>query len=177
VLPFDVSYQADVWGRARKTVESSREQAQASAADLATVNLSMHADLAIDYFQARSLDAEEQLLNSTVTQYEQALELNGCRFQGGIASEVEVEQAKTQLQTTRAQAIDVGVARAQYQHAVAILIGKPPAEFTLPPLPLTAPPPHVPVSVPSELLERRPDSAAAERRVASPSPPIIRRST
>ena len=167
VVPFDVSYQADVWGRVRKNVESYREQAQASAADLATVNLSMHADLAIDYFQARSLDAEEQLLNSTVTQYEQALKLNESRFQGGVASEVEVEQAKTQLQTTRAAAIDVSVARAQYEHAVAILIGKPPAEFSLPPLPLTAPPPHVPVSVPSDLLERRPDIAAAERRVAS----------
>ena len=167
VLPFDFSYQADVWGRVRKNVESYREQAQASAADLATVNLSMHADLALDYFQARSLDAEEQLLNSTVKQYEQALELNENRFQGGIGSEVEVEQAKTQLQTTRAAAIDVGVLRAQYEHAVAILIGKPPAEFSLPPLPLNAPPPHVPVSVPSELLERRPDIAAAERRVAS----------
>jgi NodT family efflux transporter outer membrane factor (OMF) lipoprotein len=167
VLPFSVSYQADVWGRVRKNVESYREQAQASAADLATVNLSMHADLAVDYFQARSLDAEEKLLNSTVTQYEQALELNENRFQGGIASEVEVEQAKTQLQTTRAAAIDVGVLRAQYEHAVAILIGKPPAEFSLPPLPLTAPPPHVPLSLPSELLERRPDIAAAERLVAS----------
>ena len=167
VLPFDVSYQADVWGRVRKNVESYREQAQASAADLATVNLSMHADLAVDYFQARSLDAEEQLLNSTVKEYEQALELNESRFQGGIASEVEVEQAKTQLQTTRAAAIDVGVLRAQYEHAVAILIGKPPAEFSLPPLPLTAPPPHIPISLPSELLERRPDIAAAERRVAS----------
>jgi NodT family efflux transporter outer membrane factor (OMF) lipoprotein len=167
VLPFDLSYQADVWGRVRRTVESSREQAQASAADLATINLSLHADLAIDYFQARSLDAEEQLLESTVKQYEQALELNQNRYQGGVASEVDVDQAKTQLQTTRAAAIDVGVLRAQYEHAVAILIGKPPAEFGLPPLPLTAPPPHVPVSVPSELLERRPDIAAAERRVAS----------
>ena len=166
-LPFDISYQADVWGRVRRTVESSREQAQASAADLATVNLSMHADLAIDYFLARSLDAEEQLLNSTVTQYEQALELIETRFTGGIASDVEVQQAKTQLETTRAQAIDVAVARSQYEHAVAILIGKPPAEFSLPPLPLTAPPPNIPVSMPSELLERRPDIAAAERRVAS----------
>jgi NodT family efflux transporter outer membrane factor (OMF) lipoprotein len=167
VLPFDVSYQADVWGRVRRNVESYREQAQASAADLATVNLSLHADLAVDYFQARSLDAEEQLLNSTVTQYEQALELTESRFQGGIASEVEVQQAKTILQTTRAAAIDVGVLRAQYEHAVAILIGKPPEEFSLPPLALTAPPPHVPISVPSELLERRPDIAAEERLVAS----------
>ena len=89
------------------------------------------------------------------------------RFQGGLSSEVEVQQARTQLETTRAQAIDVGVLRAQYEHAVAILIGKPPAEFSLPPLPLTAPPPPIPVSVPSELLERRPDIAAAERRVAA----------
>ncbi len=167
VLPFNVSYEVDVWGRVRRTVESYREQAQASAADLATVNLSMHADLAVDYFLARSLDAEEQLLNSTVTQYEQALELIQSRFAGGIASEVEVQQADTQLETTRAEAIDVGVTRAQFEHAVAILIGKPPAEFSLPPLPLVAPPPPIPVSVPSALLERRPDIAAAERRVAS----------
>jgi NodT family efflux transporter outer membrane factor (OMF) lipoprotein len=167
VMPVDFSYQADVWGRVRRNVESFREQAQASAADLATVNLSMHADPAIAYFQARSLDAEEQLLNSTVKQYEEALELNQSRFEGGIASEVDVEQAKTQLQTTRATAIDVGVARAQFEHAVAILIGKPPAEFSLPPLPLAAPPPRIPVSVPSDLLERRPDIASAERLVAS----------
>jgi NodT family efflux transporter outer membrane factor (OMF) lipoprotein len=167
VLPVAFSYQVDVWGRVRRIVESSREQAQATAADLATVNLSMHADLAIDYFQARSLDAEEQLLNSTVKQYEQYLELTQSRYQGGLTSEVEVQQAETQLETTRAQAIDVGVLRAQYEHAVAILIGKPPAEFSLPPLPLTAPPPPIPGSVPSELLERRPDIAAAERRVAS----------
>src|ERR1700704_3212310 len=164
VLPFTFSYQADVWGRVRKTVESYREQAQASAAALATVNLTLHADLAIDYFQARSLDAEEQLLASTVKQYEDALELTQSRFQGGLSSEVEVQQAKTQLDTTRALAIDIGVLRAQYEHAVAILIGKPPAELSLPPLPLTAPPPTIPVSVPSELLERRPDIAAAERR-------------
>jgi NodT family efflux transporter outer membrane factor (OMF) lipoprotein len=167
VLPVEISYQADVWGRVRRTVESYREQAQASAADLATVNLSLHADLAIDYFQARSLDAEEQLLTSTVKEYEDALELTESRFQGGLSSEVEVQQAKTQLDTTRALAIDVDVLRAQYEHAVAILIGKPPAEFSLPPLPLTAPPPLIPISMPSELLERRPDIAAAERRVAS----------
>ena len=167
VLPVDFSYQADVWGRVRRNVESYREQTQASAADLAAVNLSLHADLAIDYFLARSLDAEEQLLNSTVTEYEKALELIESRYAGGIASDVEVQQARTQLETTRAQAIDVGVARAEYEHAVAILIGKPPADFTLPPLPLSSPPPDIPVSVPSELLERRPDIAAAERRVAS----------
>ena len=167
ILPFDFSYQVDVWGRVRRMVESSRELAQASAADLATVNLSMHADLALEYFQARSLDAEEQLLKSTVIQYQQALQLTQSQFKGGIASEMEVEQAMTQLKTVQAQAIDVGVMRAQYEHAVAILIGKPPAEFSLPPLPLTTPPPPIPIGLPSELLQRRPDIAAAERRVAS----------
>jgi NodT family efflux transporter outer membrane factor (OMF) lipoprotein len=166
-IPFELSYQIDVWGRVRRTVESYRDQAQASAADLATVNLSMHSQLALYYFQARLLDAEEQLLNSTVTQYEQALQLIDSRYAGGIASDVEVQQARTQLETTRAQAIDVGVARAQYEHAVAVLIGKPPAEFSLPPLPLTMPPPSIPVALPSELLERRPDIAAAERRMAA----------
>jgi NodT family efflux transporter outer membrane factor (OMF) lipoprotein len=166
-IPFELSYEVDVWGRVRRTVESYREQAQASAADLATVNLSMHAQLALDYFQARTLDAEEQLLNSTVTQYQQALDLIESRFAGGLASDLEVQQAKTQLETTRAEAIDVGVARAQYEHAVAVLIGKPPADFSLAALPLTAPPPRIPPGLPSELLERRPDIAAAERRMAS----------
>jgi len=166
-IPFELSYQIDIWGRVRRTVESYREQAQASAADLATVNLTMHSQLALFYFQARTLDAEEQLLNSTVTQYEQALALIQSRFAGGIASDLEVQQAQTQLETTRAQAIDVGVARAQYEHAVAVLIGKPPASFSLAPLPLTMPPPPIPVGLPSELLERRPDIAAAERLMAS----------
>jgi len=166
-IPFELSYQIDVWGRVRRTVEAYRDQAQASAADLAAVNLSMHAQLALDYFQARTLDAEEQLLNSTVTQYEQALQLIENRFAGGLASDLEVEQAKTQLETTRAQAVDVGVARAQYEHAVAVLVGKPPTSFSLPPLPLTMPPPPIPVGLPSELLERRPDIASAERLMAS----------
>lgn len=167
VLPLELSYEADVWGRVRRTVESYRAQAQASAADLATVNLSMHANLAVDYFAARSLDAEEKLLQDTVVQYQNALDLNDALYQGGLVSEVFVQEAKTQLETTRAQAIDVGVVRAQFEHAVAVLIGKPPAEFTLPPLPLTAPPPLIPVGLPSELLERRPDIAAAERQMAS----------
>lgn len=167
ILPVDVSYQTNAWGRVSRNVESYREQAQASAADLAVINLSMHADLAVDYFAARTLDAEEKLLRDTVVQYTQALQLNEDRYQGGLASEVEVEQARTILETTRAQLVDVGVGRAQYEHAAAVLIGKPPAEFSLPPLPLTTPPPPIPVGVPSDLLERRPDIAAAERRVAS----------
>lgn len=166
-LPVNLSYQVNAWGRVSRNVESHREQAQASAADLAVVNLTMHADLAVDYFAARTLDAEEKLLKDTVAQYEQALKLNEDRYAGGLASEVDVEQARTILETTRAQLVDVGVARAQYEHAAAVLVGKAPAEFSLPPLPLEAPPPPIPVGVPSELLERRPDIAAAERQVAS----------
>jgi len=167
VFPVYLNYQVNAFGRVSKNVESYRQQAQASAADLAVVNLTMHADLAGDYFAARTLDAEEKLLRDTVAQYEQALQLNTDRYEGGLASEEDVEQAKTVLETTRAQLVDVGVARAQYEHAVAVLVGKPPAEFTLPPLPLTTPPPPIPVGVPSELLERRPDVAASERLVAS----------
>lgn len=166
-VPFNASYEVNAWGRVSRNVEFYREQAQISAADLAVVNLIMHATLAVDYFAARALDAEEKLLRDTVTQYEQALQLNEDRYHGGIASEVDVEQARTILETTRAQAVDVGVARTQYEHAVAVLVGKPPADFTLPPLPLTNPPPSIPVGLPSELLERRPDIAAAERQVAS----------
>ena len=166
-VPLNLSYQVNAWGRVSRNVEYYREQTQASAADLAVVNLSMHATLAVDYFAARSLDAEEKLLQDTVKQYEQALQLNEDRYHGGVGSEVEVEQARTILETTRAQAVDVRVARAQYEHAVAVLIGKPPAEFSLQPLPINAPPPLIPVGVPSELLERRPDIAAAERRVAA----------
>jgi len=167
VVPIDLSYQVNAWGRVSKNVESYREQAQASAADLAVINLSLHGTLAVDYFAARSLDAEEKLLQDTVAQYQQAFQLNEDRYEGGLASEVEVEQARTILETTRAQMIDVAVARSQYEHAVAVLIGKPPADFSLPPLPLTTPPPAIPVGIPSELLERRPDIAAAERLVAS----------
>ena len=167
VLPVGLSYEVNAWGRVSRNVEAYREQAQASAGDLAVVNLTLHADVAVDYFAARTLDAEEKLLRNTVAQYEQALQLNQDRYEGGLASEVDVEQARTILETTRAQLVDVGVARSQFEHAVAVLVGKAPADFTLPALPLTTPPPAIPVGVPSELLERRPDIAAAERRVAS----------
>ena len=123
-LPVSFSYQANVWGRVSRNVESYREQAQATAADLAVINLSMHSSLAIDYFAARTLDAEEKLLRDTVAQYEQAWQLNEDRYRGGLGSEVEVEQARTILETTRAQLVDVGVARAQYEHATAVLIGR-----------------------------------------------------
>jgi NodT family efflux transporter outer membrane factor (OMF) lipoprotein len=166
-LPVDASYEADVWGRVRKTVEAARANAQASGADLENVNLSLHAELASDYFQLRALDAEEQLLNSTVAAYEKALELTRNRYSGGIASQVDVAQAETQLETTRAQAIDLGVQRAQFEHAIAVLIGQPASTFSLPIVPLASMPPRVPVGLPSELLERRPDVAGNERRMAA----------
>jgi NodT family efflux transporter outer membrane factor (OMF) lipoprotein len=165
VLPVDVSYEPDVWGRVRRTVEASRSEAQASAADLANVELSIRAELAFDYFTLRGLDAQKALLDSTVISYQKALDLTTTRYKGGLASAVDVAQAQTQLETTRALAIDVGVSRAAFEHAIAVLIGKPASEFSLPPMPLATPPPGIPPGLPSELLERRPDIAAAERRV------------
>ncbi len=165
-IPFDVSYEPDVWGRVRRTVEAARAGLQASAADLESVSLSLHAELALDYLQARSLDAEIDLLNSTVASYQRALELTESRYHGGVASQVDVAQAQTQLETTRAQAVDLQVGRAQLEHAVAVLIGKPASEFSLPHNPLTASPPAVPTGLPSQLLERRPDVASAERAMA-----------
>ena len=164
-IPVDASYEPDVWGRVRREVEASRSEAQASAADLASVSLSVHAELALDYFALRGLDAQKQLLESTVVSYEKALDLTQTRYRGGLASAVDVAQAQTQLETTRSEAIDVQVQRAQFEHAIAVLIGKPPAEFTLALLPLTTPPPSLSAGLPSELLQRRPDIAAAERRV------------
>jgi len=165
LLPLDASYELDVWGRVRRTVEGARSEVQASAADLANVDLSLRAELALDYFQLRGLDSQKQLLDSTVEAYEKALQLTQSRYGGGVASAVDVAQAQTQLETTRAQDQDVGVERAAFEHAVAVLIGKPPAEFSQPLAPLKNPPPAIPPGLPSELLERRPDIAAAERRV------------
>ena len=166
-LPVDASYEVDLWGRVRKTVEAARANAQASAADLENVSLSLHAELASDYFQLRALDAEEQLLNSTVDAYEKALELARNRYSGGIVSQVDVAQAETQLETTRAQAVDLGVQRAQFEHAIAVLTGQPAPSFALPAALLASTPPVIPVGLPSDLLERRPDVAATERRVAA----------
>ena len=166
ILPFDLSYEVDLWGRVRRTVAAAREETQATAADYATASLSLHAELAIDYFELRSADAQKRLLDDTVKAYTDALQLTMNRFVGGVAPKSDVAQARTQLDSTRVEDTDVTVARAQYEHAIAILIGKPPAELSLPPAPLDLQPPVIPVGVPSELLERRPDIAAGERRMA-----------
>jgi NodT family efflux transporter outer membrane factor (OMF) lipoprotein len=167
ILPLDVSWEPDLWGRVRHTVEAARANAQASAADLESLSLSLHAELAIDYFQARALDAETQLLDSTVSAYEKALQLTQNRYQGGIASQVDVAQAQTQLETTRALAIDLRAQRATYEHAIATLTGEPASNYALPPVALNTVPPATPPGVPSDLLERRPDIAATERRMAA----------
>jgi NodT family efflux transporter outer membrane factor (OMF) lipoprotein len=170
ILPFDLSYEIDLWGRIRRSVTASREQAQATAADLETARLSLHAEAAIDYFEVRSADAQERLLNDTVKAYNEALRLTENRFEGGAAAKSDVAQARTQLEDARVLASDITVQRAQYEHALAILTGQPPAEFRLPEAPLevrTTILPSVPVTLPAQLLERRPDVAAAERRMAA----------
>jgi NodT family efflux transporter outer membrane factor (OMF) lipoprotein len=169
-LPLDLSYEIDLWGRIRRSVTAAKESAQASAADLATVLLSIHAEVAIDYVEIRSADAQEKLLNDTVSAYQEALELTQNRFQGGAAPKSDVAQAQTQLDTARVLASDIKIQRAQYEHALAILLGLPPARFSLPESPLNAHTPILPdspVSLPAQLLERRPDIAAAERRMAA----------
>jgi NodT family efflux transporter outer membrane factor (OMF) lipoprotein len=166
VLPFDLSYEVDLWGRVRRSVAAAREEAQATAADYETAKLSLEAELALDYFELRSADAQKQLLDDTVKAYTDNLHLTETRFKGGVAPRAEVAQAQTQLETTQVQDTDVTVQRAQFEHAIAILIGKPPADFSLAAAPLNYQPPNIPIGLPSELLQRRPDIAAAERRVA-----------
>jgi len=166
-LPLDLSWELDIWGKIRRSVEAGRASAQASAADLEAIRLSTQAQLAQDYFQLCALDAQKQLLDATVSAYRKFLDLTRNQYASGVASRANVLQAETQLKTTEAQAIDVGVQRAQLEHAIAVLIGKPASLFSIPFTPLAAIPPTIPVGVPSELLERRPDIAAAERSAAA----------
>jgi NodT family efflux transporter outer membrane factor (OMF) lipoprotein len=166
VLPFDLSYELDLWGRVRRTVAAAREEAQATAADYETAKLSLEAELAMDYFELRSADAQKQLLDDTVKAYTDNVQLTLNRFNRGVAPKADLAQAQTQLDTTRVQDTDVTVQRAQFEHAIAILIGEPPAECSLAVAPLNDQPPSTPIGLPSELLQRRPDIAAAERRVA-----------
>ena len=166
VLPFDLSYELDLWGRVRRTVAAAREEAQATSGDYEGAKLSLEAELAMDYFELRSADAQKQLLDDTVKAYSDDVQLTTHRFKGGAAPRSDVAQAQTQLDTTRVQDTDVTVQRAQFEHAIAILIGKPPADFSLAETPLDTHPPTIPPGLPSELLQRRPDIAAAERRMA-----------
>jgi NodT family efflux transporter outer membrane factor (OMF) lipoprotein len=170
VLPFDLDYEIDLWGRVRRTVTQAREQAQASAADLETSRLSLQAELAVDYFDLRSADAQIKLLDDTVKAFQSALQLTEDRYNGGASPLSDVTQARTQLQTAEVQATDVNIQRAAYEHAIAVLIGKPPAAFTLQPDPITVAAPTIPVipgMLPSQLLERRPDIASGERGMAA----------
>lgn len=170
LLPLDLSYEVDLWGRIRRSVTAAREQAQAFAADLETARLSLHAELAIDYFGLRADDAQKKLLDDTVKAYSQALQLTEDRYTGGAAPLSDVAQARTQLQTAEVQDSDVTIQRAQYEHAIAVLLGESPAALTLPPNPVDPNAPGIPVvpgTLPSQLLERRPDIAADERRMAS----------
>ena len=166
-LSLDAIWEADLWGRVRRTVESSEAGAQASAADLEALRLSIQAELAQNYFQLRALDTQKQLFDETVAAYQRSLILTQNQYAAGIVAKVDVIQAQTQLKTTQAQALDIGVQRAVLEHAISLLIGKPASSYSLSAAPLTASPPPIPVGIPSSLLERRPDIAAAERRMAA----------
>lgn len=161
------AWEADIWGKVRRDVESSQASAQASAADLAAARLSAQAQVAQNYLQLRVLDAQQQLLEETVQAYERSLQVAQNQYAAGMVAKSDVIQAQTQLKSAQASALDNGVTRAQVEHAIALLVGKTPAQFALPRAPLAAVAPPVPQGLPSMLLERRPDVAAAERRVAS----------
>ncbi|HEX4496983.1 MAG TPA: efflux transporter outer membrane subunit [Thermoanaerobaculia bacterium] len=166
-VPIDFTWELDLWGKVRRNIEANVATAQASAADVENVRLSLQTELADDYFQLHGLDEQKQLLDSTTKEYAAALKITSNRHDQGVASGADVAEAETQLETARAQAIDLGVSRTQLEHAIAILTGKAPVDLTISEAPIKFAPPVVPVGVPSELLERRPDIAGAERRVAA----------
>jgi NodT family efflux transporter outer membrane factor (OMF) lipoprotein len=165
-LPFDASWVPDLWGRVRNTVKSNVAAAQVSAADLENTRLIMHSEVASDYFELRNQDALKKLLDSTVIAYEESLRLTNVLYQTGIDSDEAVAQAETQLEATEAQDTNLGIARAQFEHAIAVLVGQPASTFSIAVQPLSTTPPPIPFGVPSQLLERRPDIAASERSVA-----------
>jgi NodT family efflux transporter outer membrane factor (OMF) lipoprotein len=167
LLNADVSWELDLWGKIRKTIEANSASAQASAADLENARLSAQAQLAQDYFQICSLDAQKKFLDDTDIIYQKFLDLTKNRYASGVAAQSDVIQAKTQLETTEAQSIDIDVQRSQLEHAIAVLIGKPASDLSIPTLTLPATVPLVPAGLPSQILERRPDIAAAERVVAA----------
>lgn len=162
-----LAWEPDIWGKVRRQVEADEASAQASAASLQAVRLLMQATLAQNYFQLRALDEQARRLNDTVDTYARTLTITRNRYAAGVAARSDVIQAETQLESARAQAIDVGVLRAQLEHAIAVLMGKTPAELTIPAAALAAKIPAIPVNIPSQLLERRPDIAEAERLAAA----------
>jgi len=166
-INLDATWELDLWGRVRRNVESAEANAKASEADLAGARLSAQALLAQDYLLLRVQDAQIKLLNDTVQAYERSLQLTKNQYAVGVAGRSDVALAETQLNSTRAQAIEAGVQRAQLEHAIALLIGKPPSDVSIAPAPVERRFPDIPPGVPSELLERRPDIAAAERRAAA----------
>jgi NodT family efflux transporter outer membrane factor (OMF) lipoprotein len=166
-LSLDATWEPDLWGKVSRTVASQQAGQQAAAADLANARLSAQATLAQTYFNIRSLDAQQKLLDDTVAAYQRSLTLTQNRYAQGVAARSDVIQAQTQLQSAQAAAIDNGVARAQNEHAIAVLVGEPASAFSLPPAPLDAVPPATPAQLPSALLERRPDIASAERKAAA----------
>jgi NodT family efflux transporter outer membrane factor (OMF) lipoprotein len=166
-LPFSASWEPDLWGNIRRGITAAATIAQATEGDLENAKLLYQSELAQDYFSLRGSDAEVDLLKRTDASYQEYLTLTRNRFNGGVASDLDVAQAESQLYGLETQLTDLGVARAQFEHAIAILTGKAPAELTIPEMVRMRVPPPVPVGVPSQLLERRPDVAAAERRVAS----------
>ncbi|MGA2532402.1 MAG: efflux transporter outer membrane subunit [Candidatus Aminicenantales bacterium] len=166
-ISVDLGWELDLFGRIRRSVQAGIAGAQASAADLESVRLAMQADAAADYFLLHGVDAEIQLLQKTVAGYQIEYGLTENRFRQGVASGIDVAQAKTQLESTRAQATDLEITRAQLEHALAVLAGKPPQEFSVSATPSWVAPPEIPVGLPSELLERRPDIASAERLMAA----------
>lgn len=165
-FPADLSWEADIWGSVRRSVNAASAQAQATAADLANAKLSYQSQLAQDYFSLHGVDSNIDVLQRTVGLYRDYLTLTHDRFAAGVASDLDLAQAESQLESAQAQLINLGVARAQYEHAVAVLTGRPPAAVNVEAAVLRSPPPKVPVAVPSVLLERRPDIAAQERLVA-----------
>ena len=165
-LPFDATWTPDLWGRVRNTVKSDVAAAQVSAADLENTRLTIHSEVAEDYFQLRTQDALKQLLDSTVVAYQESLRLTNVLYQTGIDSDEAVAQAETQLETTQAEDTNIGIARAQFEHAIAVLVGQPPSTFSVAVEPLKGNPPPIPFGVPSQLLQRRPDIAASERGMA-----------
>jgi multidrug efflux system outer membrane protein len=167
VVPFDLSYELDIWGRIRRAFEASSEQAQASLADFENVQLTLKADVATNYFALRQADAQIDVERRTIASYQKALDLTNSRFQGGISTELDVDQAKATLEAAQSQLGAYQQNRALLEHAVAVLVGQPPETFSLPFHPLDLTPPNIPPGLPSDLLERRPDVAAAERRVAA----------